>query len=678
MTTEVGSYVSKQLQIWKIPLDKWPGEVKDFGNECRRMGQIFGRGSQEIQLAFGMRRLVALCGRTLEQADWQKEVEDRTRVGTPKYGYADGVISTHAYRDIRSWEISRIVGAAMPDLIRRAGDLQEYLDKRWWATPRGTSSFGGLVKSELKELEHPMLDLQMRPIKPTVQESLSERDLLGWLATPPRARARGSTKPEPGMKRRALLAVDDVTAFIAGYASQHVETITKYAGMVLRQDPADVSEWVNFDVGPDVWRVSNDYSNFNILNSLRSMQLIDLAFADAWAKCPLRFAQQKRYASLWVAMSYNDMVMSTPLGESRVKNGLWSGHRNTARDNTMLHVVYLSCIKSIQQALFGAVADTCKQRICGDDETLSYNTWAPAVCHTLVADAAGFTSQVSKGLLSRKHDEFLQLMRTPGAPPQYPVCATMLTFCSGNWYKDAVRDIPSTVKDISDHAWDMVLGGLNIGIARELAAYVCDYMMQVQNGEHRLEALEWWQYRGCNLPEGHPLWGVVTEAPPTVADTWELSGVPAEAVQQSLRREEKFWADIPPMVRDRVMHQRLCEAYRPVAKKALTREHDEQVLKVWPRRQTKWTPKPPPEWSGPPPVPTNRWRAIPMRAMERSARAVAIKVGFPPELLGTEYMWWALTKLTPRDRAVMIQGLQEKQKPTKGWRWWLPPLLRVA
>jgi hypothetical protein len=377
-------------------------------------------------------------------------------------------------------------------------------------------------------------------------------------------------------------------------------------------------------------------------------------------------------------MSYNDMVMSTPLGEHKVRNGLWSGHRNTARDNTMLHVVYLSCIKSIQQALFGNVADSGKQRICGDDETLAYHNWAPAVCHTLVADAAGFTSQVSKGLLSRRHDEFLQLMRTPGAPPQYPVCATMLTFCSGNWYKDAVRDIPSTVKDISDHAWDMVLGGLDPNLARKLAAYVCDYMMQVVGPDGNLEALEWWKFRGCNLPEGHPLWGQVTEAPPEVPNTWELTGVPSEAVQQSLEREAKFWKDIPQTVRERVLHQRLCEAYRPVAKRTLTREHDEQVLKVWPRRTPRWTIVTPTEWSGPPQVPVNRWRAIPVRALERSARAVAIKVGFPPELLGTEHMWHALNQLAPRDRAIMIQGLHDKQKPTRGWRWRMPPLLRVV
>jgi hypothetical protein len=480
------------------------------------------------------------------------------------------------------------------------------------------------------------------------------------------------------MKKRALLAVDDVTAFIAGYASQHVETTTKYAGMVLRQDPADVSEWVNFDLGGRVWRVSNDYSNFNILNSLRSMQLIDLEFADAWASVPLRYAEQKRNACLWVAASYNDMVMHVPTGVFQVKNGLWSGHRNTARDNTMLHVVYLSCVQSIMAALFGVEAKTMKQRICGDDETLAYRNWGAAVCHTLVADAAGYTSQVTKGLLSLRHDEFLQLMRTPGNVPRYPVCATILTFCSGNWYKDAVRDVSSTIKDISDHVWDMVLGGLPHGVARRLAAAACDYMMQVKTEEGELVPLEWWSYRGGGIPGGHPLWECETEAAPCVKASLQLHDVPSAAVDESMRRESVFWQDIPAEEAARVRMQRLAESYRPVAKQALTQQHDANVLRDWPQR-TMWKTEAV-AGTGPqvPPVPRNRWRAIPHRMAERSARSVAIKVGFPPELLGTEYMWNALVKLRPRDRAVLVQGLHDQQKPTRGWRWRLPPLLRVV
>jgi hypothetical protein len=679
MCTSAGMYVADRLPIWKIPLECWPGAVKDFGNECRRLGQIFGGGQAEVKHAFAMRKLVALCGRSLEQADWETEHKERCAVGTAKFAFQAGVVSTLAYKNMRAYELKNIVDAAMPALVKRSGDLDEYVEKRWWTTPRGTSSFGAQAKRALQDLNNPMLDLQMRPIKPTVQESLDHHTIKAWLRTKPRAVARGSTKPEPGMKRRALLAVDDITAYIAGYASQHVEITTKYAGMVLRQDPADVSEWVNFDIGEDVWRVSNDYSNFNILNSLRSMQLIDLEFAKAWDRVKLAFAQQKKLAHLWVAASYLDMTMVTPYGTATVMNGLWSGHRNTARDNTMLHVVYLSCIKSIQRALFGEAATTIKQRICGDDETLSYYNWAAAVCHTLVADAAGYKSQVTKGLLSRGRDEFLQLMRNPGNIPSYPVCATILTFCSGNWYKDAVRDITSTVKDVSDHAWDMYLGGVPFPIAQELAARACDYLMQIKGAQGTLLPLVWWPYRGCGLPGGHPLWGVGTAEAPELTVRVDVGQVPNCAVQDSIVREKAFWDDIPEGVRLRVIRERTAESYRPVAKVALTKEGDMAAAQCWPIRD-RWTTDISEAIRQPllPSVPKNRWRAIPTRALDRSPRTVAIKVGFPPELLNTEYMWNALIKLAPRDRATMLQGLHDKQKPTKGWRWWMPPLLRVS
>jgi hypothetical protein len=532
------------------------------------------------------------------------------------------------------------------------------------------------VKAQLREYDNPLLDLQLRPIKPVVQEARPISELFSEMSRVPSAHARGSTKPEPGLKRRALLAVDDCTAFVAGYASHNVETVMKTDGMVLRQDPADVSEWVNFDIGADVWRVSNDYTNFNILNSLRSMQLIDIVFARAWQGVKDRYAVDKVRACLWVAASYRHASMTTPAGTHTVTNGLWSGHRNTARDNTMLHVVYLNCVHSVQRALFGELATSSKQRICGDDETLSYTHWHVAICHTLVADALGYASQVSKGLLSRRHDEFLQLMRMPGCPPTYPVANTILTFCSGNWYKDPVRDLGSTVKDVSDHLWDMHLGGVPLICCQELGVKVLDYLMQVKDDDGNLVELEWWAFRGSGLPEGHPLWGCEpTEACPLVEITTGLRNLPAHATDASIQSESKIWDVIGREAEGRVRASRMNQSYRHVAKTALTREYDANVASVWARRSRVFHEMP---TLVPPPVPANRWRSIPVRGLERSARAVAIKVKFPPELLDEEEMWRAMTVLEPRDRSAMLQGLAERQKPTRSWRWYLPPLLRVA
>lgn len=675
LTTDVGKYVTERLAIWKIPLQDWDKDVKDFANECRRTGQIFGGGSQEVHLAMQMRKLVSLAGRTDKDADWAKEVHERTNLSIGKRAYADGHVSSIAYRNIRSKTLNKIVSSAMPSLIRKGGDWTEYIESRWWNTPRGTSSLAAITKAKLKGTNS-LLDLQLRPIKPVVQEVFDIKTFESKIKEKAKCTARGSTKPEPGLKRRALLAVDDITAFVAGYASKDVEVTTKVDGMVLRQDPADVSEWVNFDIGPNVWRVSNDYTNFNILNSFKSMQLIDIIFAEHWAKVPYKFAKQKQAAHLWVAASLDDATFKCPLGEFKAVNGLWSGHRNTARDNTMLHVVYLDCIKSVMRGLYGNQAASNKQRVCGDDETLAYTNWAAAVTHTLVADALGFQSQIVKGMLSTNHDEFLQLLRFPGSPPKYPVANTILSFCSGNWYKDPVRDLTSTIKDISDHVWDMHLGGVPYNICQELAQAVLNYLMQIKGPDGKLKRLEWWNYRGCGLPEGHPLWGNVrTEMAPTVPILASVQNVPTYATEDSIHREKEIWKNIDTTIKTRVQLQRAQQAYRNVAKNALTKEYDTNAYEIWENRRQQINNMPKQVHVV---TPANRWRAVPARAIERSARAVAIRVKFPPELLNTEEMWRALPALKPRDRATLIQGLHDKQKPTVSWRWNMPPLLRAV
>jgi len=671
--TDVGQYVCNRVGIHRIRLDKWPTVVKPFADECRRTGQIFGGGKSEIRLAMQMRKIAALAGRTSDDADWEKELKERTEPTTAKRGFDGYHISVNGYHRIREATLRQIVIQAMPTLIRRGCSLSKYWEERWWNTPRGTTSEGGDLKRALKGQARE-LDLQMRPLKPTVMETRHLKTMVKEINKIPTASARGSTKPEPGMKKRALLALDDTAAFVAGYASDKVEITTKLGGMVLRQDPADVAEWVAFDVGRHVWRVSNDYSNFNILHSLRSMQMIDELFAEAWDKVGSeKWAHDKAAAHRWIAASYNESYIRCPAGEVKVRCGLWSGHRNTARDNTMLHLAYLNCLLSVQRSLFGDFATTSKQRLCGDDETIAYDHWGAAAVHTYVADALGFTSQVSKGMLGRRYDEFLQLLRFPGSIPRYPVAHTMLTFCSGNWYKDPVRNLENTVYDLSSHAWDMVREGFPQDKAQQLCGYVLDYLMQIQDNHKRLVPLEWRSFLG-SIPGGHPLWGFTkTIRYPTVTHELPELPLPQAATQDSFKREMQVWEYIGKNRMNDVKKARMWQSYRQVAKNWLQRQYDDAALKVWPRRTITKGTYPIVRHS----IPASRWRARGQRDTERSIRAVAKEAGFPPELLGTEEMNKALAIMRPRQRARMAKGMAERQKPTLSWAWELPPLLRA-
>jgi hypothetical protein len=674
LCTPTGEYVTSRLPLHRVPLALWPDLVKPFSSECRRLGQKFGSGARELHHAYAMRRLVSLCVRTDQEADWDKELLDRTRPTTAKAAWDGKHVSGAGYRRIRDFTLQQVAQHVVRGIASKGGSFAEHFQLRWWRTPRGTTSRGGEIKRQLQGVSK-YFDLQMRPIKPTVMELLDEKELSRQLRGPPQAVARGSTKAEPGMKRRALLALDDTASFVAGYASEAIEGATKLGGMVLQQTPSDVAEWVAFDSGPNVWRVSNDYTNFNILHSLRSMQLIDIMLAREWPSVREPWAKDKVAASLWVAESMNRLFIHSPVGDCQASCGLVSGHRNTARDNTILHLVYLRCVLATMRALFGQDGVESKTRICGDDETLSYVDWAPAVCHTLLADGLGFLSQVSKGLLSRHHDEFLQLMRFPGGLPRYPVANTILTFCSGNWYKDPVRDLGTTIKDVSDHVWDMILGGVPLDVGQDLAGAVLNYLMQVKDADGSLVKLEWVDYIN-GQPGGHPLWGCNEGLPPPdVKVDKPFIDAPKNAAQSSTQKEEAVWAFLGNRRRADVINERAWQAYRPVAKNWLQKQYDDCAARDWPVRVHFETPHP-----GPVDLllPSNRWRAGVSRTAERSARAAAKACGFPPELLGTDDMWKAMVMLAPRDRARLTGHFADRQQPTTGWRWLLAPLLRAV
>lgn len=117
--------------------------------------------------------------------------------------------------------------------------------------------------------------------------------------------------------------------------------------MCPQQRPRDVLTWwkaCHRHREGKVW-LSADYTDFNKEHSLTELQLINYALVEAW----LRYARQnnvigiqKAIAARWVARSLNrrTVLCSDTKEEFRVYSALWSGSRDTARDNTISHQVY--------------------------------------------------------------------------------------------------------------------------------------------------------------------------------------------------------------------------------------------------------------------------------------------------------------------------------------------------
>lgn len=682
-TTPIAHAVLQHTPIHRVPLEKWPSCLKNWLVECRQLGRITGTAGDERYKAWELRRLMTLCGRTIEEANWGQEEADRTQKCVSKYAHTDAHgISNTSYRIMRGKVLAQCAQTAVRLLENKPGDLWNWWKRRARNTPAGSSSRHRDLKSAIRDL--PGVDLEMRPTKKAVVELFTEDDLRSWLKMTPRCIARTSTKHEPGRKNRALFAQDDEGATIAAFASEGMERSMKTGGMVLSQMPEDVKEWIAAEAA-HVYMVSNDYTNFNILHSPGDLALVSISLAAEWMaafhRSGSRRALHKAVCELWTAESYK-LMFTQGKSAYRVVCGLYSGHRNTARDNTLLHRVYLSATQSIMAVYFGGHRPVF-ERMSGDDEVVHYSRWCEAVTHPLISDGAGFKSKVEKGLLAKRNDEFLQFMRYPGNMPRYPVAHTILTFCSGNWYKTPVRDLGATVPAMEDHAWDLVLGGVPVEVARKLAADALDYIMQTKDRAGNLRPKEWWKFRGANEIGGHPLWGCGKEVDdvPTIS----LAGLgavvkdlPCHATQDLVSTEFKYWEAGDQLLLNEAMRQRTVEAYASVMRHELTELYDEAADTCWPDRAAKWTSVP--SGLGECPIEPTRaeLRRLRSRKLERlppSIFAVCMKYNIPPELVKRE-PGRVLAIAEPRARSELLAAIRAPET-TKRKAWAMPGLLRT-
>jgi len=679
-TTSSARRVLRTRPIHRIKLSQWQFVLKDWLTQVRLLGRVDEEPGDQRELAWSLRKLMALSGRTKQEADWAKEKWERTHLACPKVALGpNGFFTYEEFIRQRDSTLKEVAAVAVKNLAWRPIFLKKWWKQRWRNWPKGSTSSHKEVKARL-EGRSKSLDFEMRPTKKTLAETVSWQEFLTWLMSVPSCIARVSTKHEPGHKNRALFAQDDKGAAIAGFASDGVERNVQYAGMVIAQMPKDVQEWIGFE-GSNLWRVSNDFSNFNILHSLDALASVSQHLAEAWLHywktTGDRQGVHRAYCETWTALSYRNCYTSGPAGY-RVLCGLYSGHRNTARDNTILHLAYQRMIANAVAGLLNVATRPRRVRMSGDDETTSYQTWEEAVIYPLVADALGLKSKPEKGLLSMDNDEFLQLMRKRGGLPTYPVAHTILTYCSGNWYKDPVRDLPSTIPAIEDHCWSLVLGGVPQRVVRLLAADTLDYLMAIKP-EGKLEEMEWWTFRGAGEGGNHPLWNVPGgRAPPkiTMEGAGELRKLLANATDELMETEQQYWDLADPELQDRARMDRLRQSYAAVMRHELTRQYDQAAALAWPKRTTRAI-------LDAPLYPLSIGRSVVIRARgvrkERdppSVNAVCSRYSIPPEVF-REKPGEVMAKVGPRGSIELLHALRSPERHViKVWQ--LPGLLRTA
>lgn len=419
------------------------GWCKPLLDSLRLLGD--DASAEDIALLLLLRKMQSLSGRDLGEADWAAE----QAASTNWYSMRERVVSATDYRSmfmkaattVAQTTIRATYGARLPT-------MHQWWQKRVISTPKGSSSQRHSVDKHKTSLH----DKSDRANKRVVFAYRSADEPERVLALTPHCIARCSTKPEPGRKRRALYAACDCSVIAASWASYGLESAMRWGGMVARQTPADVHEWLGDHLQSQqvggTW-LSLDYSDFNKEHRVWELVALNEALAAAWDDHPqLDIRADKVRAALWTAKSHT-MRWATTASKTWIPlSGLFSGHRDTARDNTMLHKIYQLMQLQVAQALTGNDPGLVKSYMCGDDEDTWFARRDNAMVYYGVGAAIGWHFNPRKQMLSRTHHEFLQIMCSGQDGPTQPLIPNVVAFVDGNWYKDPLIDPASMAESM--------------------------------------------------------------------------------------------------------------------------------------------------------------------------------------------------------------------------------------
>nr|WAK77382.1 MAG: polyprotein [Totiviridae sp.] len=411
----------------------------------------------------------------------------------------------------------------------------------WWArrvllTSAGSSS----LRHELDEYiaNDDRITKNDRPNKKAVCEALEDDFVERGLFTLPQMVARRSIKHEPGRRHRPLYACDDLATSIAAYASHGIEKKMNFDGMCPQQRPQDVLMWWcahRRRKSREVW-LSTDYTDFNKEHSVAELALLNFYIAMAWKKLSESVGDiyyQKFQCAIWIAVAqcYRHFRSEEDSKYYRSYSGLWSGSRDTARDNTLLHRIYHSmviCWLDRNYPEWGYIKEIF---MCGDDEDVVLSDPGAAAMYYLALKELGWHLNDKKQLCGYLAHEFLQKYPHPVKGVIAPYSSMISALCSGQWYKEPGMHQDMAINAFSDQFWELYVRGGNYKYVILMAFRVLNAYMRAKDPiSGNSKDLEWWNFRnyltkqvGYETKIGakgyiNPLWGFTTpgtRAPPT-------------------------------------------------------------------------------------------------------------------------------------------------------------------
>ncbi|QGX74228.1 putative RNA-dependent RNA polymerase [Cronartium ribicola totivirus 1] len=425
-----------------------------------------------------LRKLASLAGRDTLEADYQ---EERERSGPL---YAQRLVSDYGYDYKRAF--NHYTRLCAVQTIARAGKRLESMSD-WWKrrmtnTPSGSSSARKSVQPT--QLHH----ASDRANKRVVWTSLPDAWPAHIMSSTPHCVARCSTKPEAGRKRRALYAACDCSTIVASYASHGLEDAMRWGGMVAKQTPGDVATWLThstYHTGQRHAWMSLDYSDYNKEHRNWELLLLNHHLAQAWQRqgsTPNHL--EKAEAAAWTALSHLNRVAKTSTAVWVPQHGLFSGHRDTARDNTMLHWIYQQIQLDVLEAVMGEHSQPIVSHMCGDDEDTLFAELKHAQAYYGVGQAMGWHFNPRKQMCSADAHEFLQRMYIKGQPTSQSTVAAVVSLVNGNWYKMPIVDYGGKCNALVAHVMECEKRGCDGQLLMDLARRYLNSFFKHRYGVH--------------------------------------------------------------------------------------------------------------------------------------------------------------------------------------------------
>lgn len=286
-------------------------------------------------------------------------------------------------------------------------------------------------------------------------------------------------------------------------------------------------------------------------------------------------------------------LQSNSAGEQyqRVVNGLYSGSRATARDNTWIHKIDINIARhEMPEYLMGE--DMLWVAICGDDEDAAFIGPVEAAMYYATLGACGHALNPVKQLAGYANHEFLQLTAARTVRVEKPLNTLLATLATGNWYVQLGTWLQTAIASVISNYWEMYCRGLVKQCARRLCVATLERLMVTRReveGAEEHELLEWWAFRFST--EVEPLFDIIGDCKLVDMPRFEAIAEPnaawgSLASKAYVRRNQQLLTHLPARIREEfvttVQAQTIGAAYKVWQQKSAKRWCHEN----WPARVT--------------------------------------------------------------------------------------------